>query len=114
VIQFIKEEYVRERKCHRLRHGRRFGQCPWKTLDELKPGEKAIIVGVRHHPFLRRRLMEIGIREGKEVFMRRDAPLGDPVEISVMGMNLSIRKAEAKFIIIRDVQKIEGSNNEEN
>lgn len=71
-----------------------------KRLSELKPGESAVIQSIDEDTLLKKRLLELGIRKGKDVSMRRDAPLGDPIEISVMGYNISLRKSEAKHVII--------------
>lgn len=70
-------------------------------LDQILPGQKAEIKRIEDSAVLKKRLLELGIREGKEVFMRRTAPLGDPIEISVMGYNISLRKSEAKHIVIK-------------
>ena len=75
-----------------------------KRLSDLKPGEKAFIIKLDECSVLKKRLMELGIREGKEVFMRRDAPMGDPMEISVLGFNLSLRKSEAQCVQIESVE----------
>lgn len=71
-----------------------------KRLNELLPGEEAVIVKIEEKSEYRKRLMEMGLRKGSKVLMRRDAPMGDPMEINVMGYNISLRKSEANFIII--------------
>ncbi len=77
-----------------------------KRLHELMPGEQALIVKIEDKSIFRRRLTEMGLRKGGKVLMRRDAPLGDPMEINVMGYNISLRKSEAKFVIIDHVNEI--------
>ena len=78
------------------------------TLDKLMPGQKAVIKKIDPKSLLKKRLKEIGIREGKEIFMKRNAPLGDPMEISVMGYNVSLRKNEAASVYIELIEgKIE-------
>ncbi|BDU50371.1 FeoA family protein [Haliovirga abyssi] len=78
-------------------------------LNELLPGQSAFIVGIEENSTLRQRLMELGVREGKQVFMRRRAPLGDPMEVNVMGTNLSIRKSEARYVMIDKVVTCPGN-----
>ena len=68
------------------------------TLDELRPGQKAIVVRVGGDGALRRRLMEMGLVTGAEIEEVRVAPLGDPVEFTVKGNNLSLRRSEARLI----------------
>lgn len=75
-----------------------------KRLSDLKPGEKAEIFKIDDKSIIRKRLMELGIREGKEVIMRRDAPMGDPIEVFIMGYNLSLRKSAAKYVLIHNIQ----------
>lgn len=77
-----------------------------KRLFELMPGEEAVIVKIEDKSVFRKRLMEMGLRKGGKVLMRRDAPMGDPMEINVMGYNITLRKSEAKFVIIDNVNKI--------
>jgi len=70
------------------------------TLDTLEPGNKAIIKNVAAKGTARRRMAEMGLCPGTEVTMVRRAPLKDPIEFTVRGYNLSLRKAEAAAIII--------------
>jgi Fe2+ transport system protein FeoA len=76
-----------------------------KKLSELLPGEKGIIKGIEKRAPYRERLMEMGLTVGGQVMMRRDAPMGDPLELFVMGYNISLRKSEAKHIIIEVVNE---------
>ena len=69
-----------------------------KTLKEAKPGESVSVVKVHGAGALRRRLLDMGITKGVEVYVRKVAPLGDPVEINVRGYELSLRKADAQMI----------------
>jgi Fe2+ transport system protein FeoA len=70
------------------------------TLDELNPGEKAIIADINEDGPVAQRLMAMGLLEGIRVTMTRKALGGDPVEIEVMGYSLSLRKAEANKIYV--------------
>ncbi len=68
-------------------------------LSAMKPEEKAVITGYREgRKDYRRKLLSFGLTQGTEIVMKKTAPLGDPVEISVRGYNLSLRKAEAEVL----------------
>jgi len=69
-----------------------------KTLREVKIGGTARVVKLHGEGALRRRIMDMGITKGVEVFVRKVAPLGDPIEISVRGYELSLRKADIELI----------------
>lgn len=69
-----------------------------KTLKELKVGESAKIVKLNGEGAVKRRIMDMGITKGVEVSIRKVAPLGDPIEVTVRGYELSIRKADAELI----------------
>ena len=69
-----------------------------KTLREVKVGETALVVKLHGEGAIKRRIMDMGITRGTEVFVRKVAPLGDPLEISVRGYELSVRKADAEMI----------------
>lgn len=69
-----------------------------KTLKEVKCGETVTVTKLNGEGALKRRIMDMGITKGTEVFVRKVAPLGDPVEITVRGYELSIRKSEAESI----------------
>lgn len=71
-----------------------------KTLRDVKIGKTARVVKLHGEGALRRRIMDMGITKGVEVFVRKVAPLGDPLEISVRGYELSIRKGDAEMIEI--------------
>jgi ferrous iron transport protein A len=69
-----------------------------KTLKEIKPGETARVIKIDGSGPIKRRIMEMGITKGVEVYVRKVAPLGDPVEVTVRGYELSLRKADAELI----------------
>jgi len=69
-----------------------------KTLNQLKPGERATIVKVGGEGPVRRRILDMGVVKGSEIEVVRVAPLGDPVEFLIKGYNLSLRKSEAQQI----------------
>lgn len=71
-----------------------------KTLSELKIGESAAVVKLHGEGAVRKRLMDMGLTKGAEVFVRKVAPLGDPMEITVRGYELSVRKEDAHLIEI--------------
>ena len=69
-----------------------------KTLKEVAIGETAKVVKLHGEGAIRRRIMDMGITKGTDVFVRKVAPLGDPVEVNVRGYELSIRKEDAAMI----------------
>lgn len=69
-----------------------------KTLKEIKCGETARVAKLNGGGAIKRRIMDMGITKGTDVFVRKVAPLGDPVEITVRGYELSLRKADAEMI----------------
>ena len=71
-----------------------------KTLREVKIGETVKVVKLHGEGPVKRRIMDMGITKGTEVFVRKVAPLGDPVEITVRGYELSIRKGDAENILV--------------
>ena len=71
-----------------------------KTLRDIKIGGRAKVVKVHGEGALRRRIMDMGITKGVEIQVRKVAPLGDPIEITVRGYELSLRKADAEMIEI--------------
>ena len=68
------------------------------TLKDVKIGRSATVVRVNGEGALRRRIMDMGITRGVVLSVRKVAPLGDPIEITVRGYELSIRKADAEMI----------------
>ena len=69
-----------------------------KTLRDVKVGDTVTVKKLHGEGAVKRRIMDMGITKGVEVFVRKLAPLGDPVEVNVRGYELSIRKADAKMI----------------
>ena len=69
-----------------------------KTLKEVKVGETAVVVKLHGEGAIKRRIMDMGITKGVSVYVRKVAPLGDPIEITVRGYELSLRKADAEMI----------------
>ena len=69
-----------------------------KTLREVKIGESAQVVKLHGEGAVKRRIMDMGITKGVTVTIRKVAPLGDPIEITVRGYELSIRKNDAEMI----------------
>jgi len=69
-----------------------------KTLKQAKIGETVKIVKIGGEGAVKRRLMDMGLTKGTELYIRKVAPLGDPVEITVRGYELSLRKADAELI----------------
>ena len=71
-----------------------------KTLREAKVGDTVKVVKLHGEGATKRRIMDMGITKGVEIHVRKVAPLGDPMELSVRGYELSVRKADAKMIEI--------------
>ena len=69
-----------------------------RTLKEMKPGVTVRVAKIGGGGSIKRRIMEMGITKGVEVYVRKVAPLGDPVEVTVRGYELSLRKADAELI----------------
>ena len=69
-----------------------------KTLKEARVGDTCRVVRLHGEGAVKRRIMDMGITKGVSVFIRKVAPLGDPVEINVRGYELSLRKADAEMI----------------
>jgi len=70
------------------------------TLDQIQPGHGGIIAAVNGEGALRRRLLDMGLTPKTRVYVRKTAPMGDPIELSLRGYMLSIRKADAAKIEI--------------
>lgn len=69
-----------------------------RTMKDVKVGETVKVVKLHGEGAVKRRIMDMGITKGVEVYVRKVAPLGDPVEITVRGYELSIRRADADMI----------------
>ena len=74
-----------------------------KTLRDVKIGESATVRRLTGEGALKRHIMDMGITKGVEVFVRKVAPLGDPVEVTVRGYELSVRKEDAKCVLVETV-----------
>ena len=71
-----------------------------KTLKDVAVGDKAIGKRLSGEGALKRRIMDMGVTKGVEIFVRKVAPFGDPIEVTVRGYELSLRKAEAENILV--------------
>ena len=71
------------------------------TLKETKTGQTVTVVKLNGEGAVKRRIMDMGITKGVEIFVRKVAPLGDPVEITVRGYELSVRKADAEMVEVQ-------------
>ena len=69
-----------------------------KTLRDIEIGGTAKVVKLHGQDAIKKRIMDMGITKGVEIYVRKVAPLGDPVEITVRGYELSLRKADAELI----------------
>ena len=72
-----------------------------KTLKEVNIGEKATVVKLHGEGAVKRRIMDMGITKGVEIYVRKVAPLGDPMEVTVRRYELSIRKADAEMVEVK-------------
>ena len=71
-----------------------------RTLKDVKIGQSVVVLKLHGEGAVRRRIMDMGITKNVEVFIRKVAPLGDPIEVCVRGYELSLRKADAEMIEI--------------
>ena len=71
-----------------------------KKLDEFQIGETGLIKMVEGEGRLRRRLFDMGVTPGTSVYLRKKAPLGDPLEITIRGYELTLRKSEANLVVM--------------
>ena len=78
-----------------------------KTLNKLKPGSKAWVAKLEVEGAVRRRFLDMGITPGVEIYMRKVAPFGDPLEINLRGYVLTLRKKEAELIIMEETKEKE-------
>ena len=72
-----------------------------KTLKEVKVGQTVTVVKLHGEGPVRRRIMDMGITKGVEIYVRKVAPLGDPLELNVRGYELSLRKADAEMVEVQ-------------
>ena len=73
-----------------------------KTLRDVKIGQTAVVVKLHGEGAVKRRIMDMGITKGTFVFVRKVAPLGDPIEVTVRNYELSLRKADAEMIEVEE------------
>ena len=71
------------------------------TLKEAKCGQAVKVVKIHGEGAVKRRIMDMGITKNTEIFIRKVAPLGDPVEVTVRGYELSLRKADAEMVEVQ-------------
>ncbi len=71
-----------------------------KTLKDAKVGQTVTVVKLHGEGAIRRRIMDMGITKGVEIYIRKVAPLGDPMELNLRGYELSLRKADAEMVEI--------------
>lgn len=70
------------------------------TLKDVKCGQTVRVKKIQGEGPVRRRIMDMGITKGSEIYVRKVAPLGDPIEINIRGYELSLRKFDAEMIVI--------------
>lgn len=75
------------------------------TLKEVKVGDTCRVLKINGEGALRRRIMDMGITKNTQIYVRKVAPLGDPIELTVRGYELTIRKSEAEMV---EVEPVEG------
>ncbi len=73
----------------------------WTSLDQLKEGETGIVVAIHGQGAVKRRLMDMGLTRNVKIVIRKLAPLGDPIELTVRGYELTLRKSEAELILVQ-------------
>lgn len=71
-----------------------------KFLNEFRPAERGVVKKIQAEGKIRRRLFDMGVTPGAEITMRKAAPLGDPIEVTLRGYELSLRKSEAGAILM--------------
>lgn len=72
-----------------------------QTLKQAKCGQTVTVAKIAGEGAVKRRIMDMGITKGTEIYVRKVAPLGDPVEVTVRGYELSLRKADAEMISVQ-------------
>lgn len=72
-----------------------------RTLRQVKKGESVKVVKLHGEGAVKRRIMDMGITKGTSIYVRKVAPLGDPVEVTIRGYELSLRKADAEMIEVK-------------
>lgn len=74
-----------------------------KTLRDVKIGKTCVVKAVHGQGALRRRIMDMGITKGVQIYVRKVAPLGDPIELMVRGYELTLRKNDAELIEVTEI-----------
>lgn len=74
------------------------------TLREVKTGQSAVVEKLLGSGAVKRRIMDMGITKGVELYVRKVAPLGDPIEITIRGYELSLRKADAELVQVQETK----------
>jgi ferrous iron transport protein A len=74
-----------------------------KTLRDAEIGSTVKVVKLTGEGAIKRRIMDMGITKGIEIYVRKVAPLGDPLELTVRGYELSLRKADAEMVLVEDI-----------
>lgn len=69
-----------------------------KQLDQFQIGESGVVIAVNAEGKIKRRLFDMGVTPGADIFMRKRAPLGDPIEVTIRGYELTLRKTEAQMV----------------
>lgn len=78
-----------------------FSEESWNSLDQLTTGESGVVVAIHGKGAVKRRLMDMGVTKNVRVTVRKLAPLGDPLEITLRGYELTLRKEEASLILVQ-------------
>ena len=79
----------------------REGMVWMRTLRDVAVGETAVVLRIDGEGAFQRRIMDMGIIKNTSVYVRKVAPLGDPIEVTVRGFELTLRKADAEIIIVK-------------
>lgn len=75
------------------------------TLSDVKVGQKCVVSKLTGEGAIKRRIMDMGVTKNTEVLVHKVAPLGDPIEVTLRGYELSLRKDEARCVEVKDVTK---------
>ncbi|MBR6364800.1 MAG: ferrous iron transport protein A [Lachnospiraceae bacterium] len=81
-----------------------------RTLKDAKIGERVIVKRLNGEGPIRRRIMDMGITKGVEIYIRKVAPLGDPLEVTLRGYELTLRRADAELIELAEPEGKEGGS----
>ena len=101
----VPEDFCDRPNCRRRHRGHRL---PNHRLTDLKPGEKGVVSRICASAMIRQRLIDMGVLPKVEITLLRVAPLGDPLEVTLRGYNLSLRKEEAAAVFLEDDRASEG------